>query len=241
MPLKRTGLVLLLASCAEQQPLQLDSISETIDQLHFQSEAKIRELEEHLENVSLLTEKMQDYGDQSGSRSIVYYLSFEDKAHYQWETIYQNGDLSFDFSHRIEHDFSKPPRYGIDTTYRIIDVNSNGQEDSAKMIIWKGEFAMFCKDINNGEYPLCGDELLEDLDLNHLPPGCKVTDGPTCSAEGTNYYFQKNPYISAMYRSLVRTTLQRLDGKNDAALDIEFIDAWEQLKINEPRLLKDCR
>ena len=34
---------------------------------------------------------------------------------------------------------------------------------------------------------------------------------------------------------------QRLDGKNDAALDIEFIDAWEQLKINEPRLLKDCR
>ena len=252
MDLKKTGLALLLANCAEPS-LHLDSISETVGQLHLQSEEKVKKLEEHLERVSLLTQEIQEKGRQSirttGSKSpsgpyekrtvVVYSALFEDRTHYQWDVSYSDGGLFFDFSHRIEHDFFKLPRYGVDTTYEIVDTDSNGQEDSARMVIWKGEFAMSCDNINNG-YPLCGDELLEDLDLNHLPPGCRITDVPTCSAQGTVYHLAKNPYTAAMYRSLVKTTLERLAGKN-TDLDLEFIDAWEQIKINEKRLLKDCR
>ena len=44
MDLKKTGLALLLANCAEPS-LHLDSISETVGQLHLQSEEKVKKLE----------------------------------------------------------------------------------------------------------------------------------------------------------------------------------------------------
>src|SRR3989344_1488242 len=170
-----------------------------------------------------------------------YYAKFEDKLYYQWEVfLHDFGEgkgeiLVIGFNHRLEYDlFSKRKRYGKEQGYSIIDYISDFQIDKAKRWEFQADVSLIHDDDDpdNPEDIICKNA--SEIEKFGLPDNYRLFEHGGC-LESKSYGLPFDSSIRTIYSTLVSETLRAMGGSKPE-LPLQFIDAWEQLKINEQKL-----